>query len=129
MTAEADEVRAIQAEVLDAAHAMTNERTEALCDAAKLVALHLLSVRAGADVQRRVRADLLGAALEGGPGARAALERLGLSGQRLMVLGVAMSGAHEASAATGAADAHDPGRPSDRAGSYARRNHSPHFPA
>ena len=30
MTAEADEVRAIQAEVLDAAHAMTNERTEAL---------------------------------------------------------------------------------------------------
>ena len=57
---------------------LSEERTEALCDAAKLVALHLLRVRAGADVQRRLRADLLSSALEGGAGAREALERLGL---------------------------------------------------
>ena len=47
---------------------LSEERTEALCDAAKLVALHLLRVRAGADVQRRLRADLLSSALEGGVG-------------------------------------------------------------
>ena len=66
------------------------ERTEALRDAAKLVALHLLRVRAGADVQRRLRADLLSTALEGGAGAREALDRLGLAGQPLLVLGVAV---------------------------------------
>lgn len=69
---------------------LSAERTEALCDAAKLVALHLLRVRAGADVQRRLRTDLLSQALEGGPGAREAAERLGLTGQSLMVLGVAV---------------------------------------
>ena len=71
---------------------LSEERTEALCESAKLVALHLLRVRAGADVQRRLRADLLSSALEGGTGARDALDRLGLTGQRLMVLGVALSG-------------------------------------
>jgi hypothetical protein len=70
---------------------LNQERTTALCDAAKLVALHLLRVRAGADVQRRLRADLLSSALEGGSGAREALERLGLAGQPLMVLGVSVS--------------------------------------
>jgi hypothetical protein len=44
---------------------VTGERTAALQDAAKLVALHLLRVRAGADVQRRLRTDLVGTALEG----------------------------------------------------------------
>lgn len=71
---------------------LSDERTEALCDAAKLVALHLLRVRAGADVQRRLRVDLLSTALEGGVAAREALDRLGLGGQRLMVLGVAVTG-------------------------------------
>ena len=69
---------------------LSEERTEALRDSAKLVALHMLRVRAGADVQRRVRADLLSSALEGGPGAHEALERLGLSGQPLLVLGIAL---------------------------------------
>lgn len=68
---------------------LTPERAEALSDAAKLVALHLLRVRAGADVQRRLRADLVGSVLEGGPGAREALDRLGLAGRTLMVLGLA----------------------------------------
>jgi DNA-binding PucR family transcriptional regulator len=71
---------------------LSDERTEALLDAAKLVALHLLRVRAGADVQRRLRADLLSTALEGGVQAQAALDRLGLSGLQLMVLGVAVTG-------------------------------------
>ncbi len=42
----------------------------ALQDAAKLVALHMLRVRAGADVQRRLRTDLVSTALEGGAGRR-----------------------------------------------------------
>jgi len=69
---------------------LSDERSEALRESAKLVALHMLRVRAGADVQRRMRADLLSTALEGGVGAGEALERLGLSGQPLLVLGVAL---------------------------------------
>ncbi|WP_371403787.1 helix-turn-helix domain-containing protein [Kribbella sp. NBC_00662] len=65
---------------------LTAERSQALCDAAKLVALHMLRIRAGADVERRLRADLVSTALEGGAGARAALDRLGLAGQHLVVL-------------------------------------------
>ena len=92
---------------------LSEERAEALRDAAKLVALHLLRVRAGADVQRRLRADLLSSALEGGAGAREALERLGLAGQPLLVLGVAVSGPDDDSTATGAAAAHERQRLSD----------------
>ena len=92
---------------------LSEERTEALCESAKLVALHLLRVRAGADVQRRLRADLLSSALEGGTGARDALDRLGLTGQRLMVLGVAMSGTGDESIEAGAAVAHERQRLSD----------------
>lgn len=69
---------------------LSEERTGALTEAVKLVALHLLRVRAGADVQRRLRADLLSSALEGGAGARDALERLGLAGRSLVVLAVAL---------------------------------------
>ena len=69
---------------------LSEERSQALCDAAKLVALHLLRVRAGADVQRRLRADLVSTALEGGSGAREALTRLGLADQPVAVLAVAV---------------------------------------
>lgn len=65
---------------------LNEERTVALVDAAKLVALHLLRVRAGSDVGRRLRADLLATALEGGVGARDALHRLGLGNQPVGVL-------------------------------------------
>jgi len=92
---------------------LSQERAEALRDAAKLVALHLLRVRAGADVQRRVRTDLLSSALEGGAGAREALDRLGLAGQPLMVLGVAVSEPDEVSTATGADAARERQRLSD----------------
>jgi hypothetical protein len=69
---------------------LSDERIEALRESAKLVALHLLRVRAGADVQRRVRADLVSSALEGGAGAGEALERLGLASRPLLVLGYAI---------------------------------------
>lgn len=66
------------------------ERTAALCESAKLVALHLLRVRAGADVERRLRADLVSTALEGGIGAREALARLGLGDQPVALLALAL---------------------------------------
>ncbi|MDN3354442.1 helix-turn-helix domain-containing protein [Actinomadura sp. DC4] len=93
---------------------LSDERNEALRESAKLVALHMLRVRAGADVQRRVRADLLSTALEGGVGAGEALERLGLSSQPLLVLGVALDerGPHYDNADS-AAVVHDRQRLSD----------------
>jgi DNA-binding PucR family transcriptional regulator len=69
---------------------LTADRTQALCDAARLVALHMLRVRAGADVERRLRADLLSTALEGGAAAREALSRLGLADQPVVVLALAV---------------------------------------
>ena len=69
---------------------VTAERAAVLQDSAKLVALHLLRVRAGADVQRRLRTDLVSTALEGGAGAHDALVRLGLAGKRLIVVAGAL---------------------------------------
>ncbi len=92
---------------------LTRERAQAFQEAAKLVALHLLRVRAGADVQRRLRADLLSSALEGGAGARDALDRLGLGGQRLMVLAVAMSRSDDVAPDAAAAVTHERQRLAD----------------
>ena len=69
---------------------LSEDRTRAFCDAARLVALHLLRIQAGADVERRVRADLLSTALEGRVDARTALGRLGLADQPVVVLALAM---------------------------------------
>lgn len=69
---------------------LSSQRTRALCDAARLVALHMLSIRAGADVGRRLRADLVSTALEGGSGAREAAHRLGLADQPTIVLALAV---------------------------------------
>jgi DNA-binding PucR family transcriptional regulator len=69
---------------------LNRERTQAFRDATKLVALHLLRVRAGADVERRLRADLLATAVEGGAGAREAMHRLGLADQPVVVLALAV---------------------------------------
>ena len=68
---------------------LSAERNQALCDAARLVALHMLRIRAGADVARRLRTDLLSTALEGGVGAREALDRLGLADRPVVVLALA----------------------------------------
>jgi len=69
---------------------LNEARTQALRDAAKLVALHMLRVAAGADVERRVRADLMSTAFEGKAGAQGALAQLGLAGQPVVVLALAI---------------------------------------
>jgi hypothetical protein len=81
---------------------VTPERSAALQDSAKLVALHLLRVRAGADVQRRLRTDLVSTALEGGVGARDALSRLGLAGAPVVVLAATLRADHPDGRAVGA---------------------------
>ena len=70
---------------------LTQDRAQAMCDAARLVALHLLRIRAGADVSRRLRADLVSTALEGGTGAFEAVRRLGLGDQPVVVLALAVA--------------------------------------
>jgi hypothetical protein len=70
---------------------LTPDRARAMCDAARLVALHLLRIRAGADVSRRLRADLVSTALEGGTGAFEAVRRLGLADQPVVVLALAVA--------------------------------------
>ncbi|MGH3165934.1 MAG: PucR family transcriptional regulator [Trebonia sp.] len=70
---------------------LTPDRARAMCDAARLVALHLLRIRAGADVSRRLRADLVSTALEGGTGAFAATRRLGLADQPVVVLALGVA--------------------------------------
>ncbi|ONI82977.1 PucR family transcriptional regulator [Actinosynnema sp. ALI-1.44] len=65
---------------------LSAERAQALRDGAKLVALHLLRIRAGADVERRLRRDLLATAVEGGAGAHEAMTRLGLADLPVAVL-------------------------------------------
>jgi hypothetical protein len=74
---------------------LTPDRARAMCDAARLVALHLLRIRAGADVSRRLRADLVSTALEGGTGAFEAVRRLGLADQPVVVLALAVTDAAE----------------------------------
>ncbi|MEU6995991.1 helix-turn-helix domain-containing protein [Streptomyces sp. NPDC046465] len=69
---------------------LTQEREEAFQEAAKLVALHMLRHRAGADAENRLRADLVTTALEGGSGAVAALGRLGLADEPLLVLALGL---------------------------------------
>ncbi|WP_243725637.1 PucR family transcriptional regulator [Actinomadura rubrisoli] len=72
---------------------LSPERESALRDAAKLVALHLLRRRAGADVERRLRTDLLATVLEGGSGASEAALRLGLTTRSTCcVLALALTG-------------------------------------
>ncbi|MBC9716579.1 helix-turn-helix domain-containing protein [Streptomyces sp. TRM66268-LWL] len=76
------------------------QRTQALHDAAKLVALHLLRQRAGADVERRLRADLVATVLEGGPRATEALARLGLADHGGVVLALTAPDPPEAAVST-----------------------------
>lgn len=57
----------------------TPEREQAFAESAKLVALHMLRQRAGADVERRLRTELVATVLEGGAGAFEAARRLQLA--------------------------------------------------
>ncbi len=83
------------------AEELSPERAQAFTDAAKLVALHLLRVRAGSDAERRLRADLLGTALRGGEEANHALTRLGLGNSSVVVLALGVSAEHEDEGLTG----------------------------
>ncbi|MYW02716.1 PucR family transcriptional regulator, partial [Streptomyces sp. SID3343] len=83
---------------------LSAELERALTEAAKVVALHLLRRRAGADVERRLRADLLATVLEGGPAAVDAATRLGLRTQPACVLALAVLG--ESAIAERAAEEH-----------------------
>ena len=74
---------------------MPKDRIGALKDAAKLVALHMLRIRAGADVERRLRADLLATVLEGGSGAADAASRLRLTDHSYVVLALAAAESEE----------------------------------
>lgn len=65
---------------------LSSDRVRALKDSAGLVALHMLRLRAGADVERRLRADLLSTILEGGPGATDAAARLRLNDHRCVAM-------------------------------------------
>ncbi len=67
---------------------LPQDRLTAMVDASKIVALHLLQLRVGADVERRLRADLVATALEGGPDGADAVDRLGLQGQLVCVVAV-----------------------------------------
>lgn len=71
---------------------LNDERNQALCDASKLVAMHMVWQRADADVERRLRADLLDAALEGGSGSAEAIRRLGLKDEPAVVLALTLVG-------------------------------------
>jgi PucR C-terminal helix-turn-helix domain/GGDEF-like domain len=64
---------------------LSDERSRALVEAAKVVALHMLSARADEDVERRMRSDLISTALDGGADARDAIARLGLPDQPVML--------------------------------------------
>ena len=76
---------------------LTEERTIALRDSAKVVALHMLRIRAGADVGRRLRADLVSTVLGGGSSARDAAGRLGLADQPAVVVALSLLDSAEAS--------------------------------
>jgi hypothetical protein len=71
---------------------LSEDRAQALNEAAKVAALHLLRRRAGEDVERRLRADLLATVLAGGTHAASAAVRLGLSAQPACVLALAVIG-------------------------------------
>ncbi|PRX67313.1 DNA-binding PucR family transcriptional regulator [Nonomuraea fuscirosea] len=71
---------------------LSPQRQRALADAAKIVALQLLRERAGADTQRRLRADLLSTVLAGGADAAEAAGRLGIATTRLCVLAAQLAG-------------------------------------
>jgi len=84
----------------------TSIQKQAMVDAARLVALHLLHHRAVADVDRRLRAELLATALNGGRGTHEALTRLGLSDDSFVVLGMSARASTDSNALSVVSVAH-----------------------
>lgn len=75
-----------------AAEPFDEERGQALYDAAKLVAMHMVWQRADADVERRLRAELISTALESGPRTPETIRRLGLKDEPSVVLALTVVG-------------------------------------
>ncbi|MER6948382.1 helix-turn-helix domain-containing protein [Nonomuraea sp. NPDC000554] len=70
---------------------LSSARERAFAEVGKLVAVHLLRHRASLDAERRQRSDLVTAALEGGPGAMAAIEQLRLHDRPTVVMAYALT--------------------------------------
>jgi DNA-binding PucR family transcriptional regulator len=68
---------------------MSEEQCRTFKEIGPLVALHLMRARAGADVDRRLRADLVATVLGGGVGAAGAASQLGLSHRSAVVVALA----------------------------------------
>ncbi|MFJ2008591.1 PucR family transcriptional regulator [Streptomyces chartreusis] len=84
---------------------LSPDRSRSLCDAGKLIALHMLRLRADADIERRLRSDLVSTALGGMPRSLEALRQLGLLDQSSIVVALALQ--HSAKPdSSGAAHAH-----------------------
>jgi DNA-binding PucR family transcriptional regulator len=75
---------------------LSDERMQALTEAAGLAALHMLHQRNSADLARQLSTDLLESVLSGGAGAHEAAIRLGLPGSPLCVLACQPLGAQPA---------------------------------
>ncbi|MER7130366.1 helix-turn-helix domain-containing protein [Streptosporangium saharense] len=71
---------------------LNEERSQALYEASKLVAMHMVWQRADTDMERRLRAELLSTALESGPGSPEAVRRLGLKDEPAVVLALTVVG-------------------------------------
>ncbi|WP_164233124.1 PucR family transcriptional regulator [Microbacterium hydrocarbonoxydans] len=69
---------------------LSEEHLRVLRDSARLVAMHMVWQRTDADVERRLRADLLRTALDGGPAAAEAVHRLGLREEPSVVLALSL---------------------------------------
>jgi hypothetical protein len=80
---------------------LSPDREQALIDSTTLVALHLLRHRAGVDVERRLRAELLATLLEGGPGGGEAARRLGVAAGPACVLALGLRDTTDPSSAEG----------------------------
>ncbi|WP_214321215.1 helix-turn-helix domain-containing protein [Nonomuraea sediminis] len=74
---------------------LSEERSQALYEASKLVAMHMVWQRADTDMERRLRAELLNTALESGPGSLEAVRRLGLKDEPAVVLALTVVGSTE----------------------------------
>jgi hypothetical protein len=102
---------------------LSEERAQTFSDVGKLVALHLLRQRAGADVERRLRADLVGTALEGGPAALDAASQLGIGNHPVIVLALALANEAPGTPATHADHAAERQRIADALTMYLTATH------
>lgn len=77
------------------------QRESALAEAAPVVAMAMLRKRTESNAGRKLRADLLISMISGGPDAREANSRLGLSRRSVRIIGVQLDGDETNSAAEG----------------------------